>query len=89
MSLPKDHPIILAHKHSIRNLPLLEVAHRAHCFYCLKSFSPSEITKWVDRGRTALCPHCGIDSVLPASMVPSPDFLREMEDYWFGELKGS
>jgi len=32
-------------------------------------FPPTEISEWVNEGNaasvTALCPHCGIDSVIP------------------------
>lgn len=35
------------------------------CFYCKTIFDPLEITNWCDKGQTAICPHCGIDSVLP------------------------
>jgi hypothetical protein len=43
------------------------------CFYCLNIFSPNEIQDWVEEpedcprgsGKTALCPNCGIDAVLP------------------------
>ena len=51
------------------------------CFYCLKTFPPSAIAEWVEEpggGRTAVCPHCGIDSVLgSASGFPlTHEFLR-------------
>ena len=69
------------HKHSSRHRELLARSERAGCFYCQRFFSPSEITEWVDGhqvetgdtadGVTALCPHCGIDAVLPSS-APIP-----------------
>jgi len=34
------------------------------CFYCRERFSPNEIREWVDKNETALCPRCGIDSVI-------------------------
>lgn len=36
-------------------------------------------------GRTAICPHCFIDAVLPDSNPYgiSPDFLRKMREKWF------
>lgn len=45
------------------------------CFYCLSIFPPSEIVEWIDEsedslrgpGKTAMCPKCGIDAVLPES----------------------
>lgn len=48
-------------------------SNRCGCFYCLSIFAPDDIEEWVDEppncprgaGRTALCPACGIDAVLP------------------------
>jgi len=58
------------------------------CFYCLKTFSPSEITEWVEEpsgSRTAVCPHCGIDSVLGSASGFSltQEFLEAMCEHWF------
>jgi len=62
------------------------------CFYCLKMFPPSTITEWVDFddgdvGQTALCPHCGIDAVVPS--VPArpvtPDLLQRLHKRGFGD----
>lgn len=39
-------------------------ASRCGCFYCLQIFNGHEIVEWVDDGLTALCPFCGIDSVI-------------------------
>lgn len=48
-------------------------------------FFPVEITEWVDLDTTALCPKCGIDSVIgSASNVPvNPEFLSKMNEHWF------
>jgi len=43
------------------------------CFNCLATFPPTEITEWISepescprgKGKTALCPRCAIDTVLP------------------------
>lgn len=54
------------------------------CFYCKQTFSASEIDRWIDDGKTALCPKCGIDSVLPASKTRTdPEFLEVMNEHWF------
>jgi len=50
---------------SFRNRASIAVARACGCFYCLAVFSPADITAWVGHEQTALCPHCGIDSVLP------------------------
>ncbi len=59
------------------------------CFYCLRIFSPAEIVEWVDEvdrvGTTAICPHCGIDSVI-GSLSGDPitrEFLGAMHKQWF------
>jgi len=46
------------------------------CFNCLSIFSPLNITEWIEEspscprgaGKTAMCPKCNIDSVLPDSI---------------------
>jgi hypothetical protein len=55
------------------------------CFYCLEVFPSSEITDWTDNGDTALCPNCGIDSVIGSgSGYPiQREFLSKMHDHWF------
>lgn len=64
------------------------------CFYCLKLFPPSTIIEWVDFaadgvGQTALCPHCGVDAVVPS--VParpvSAELLATLHEQGFGELR--
>lgn len=56
------------------------------CFYCLKIFNSTEIKEWLDDiGGTAICPYCGIDSVIgESSGFPiTEEFLKEMNKYWF------
>lgn len=48
------------------------------CFYCCKEVLASQITKWVDKGKTALCPHCEIDSV-----VTNFDAFKMLQHYKF------
>jgi acetone carboxylase gamma subunit len=53
-------------------------------------FPPDEIEDWVDElegvGQTALCPNCGIDSVIGSASGYSitTDFLENMKRHWFG-----
>ena len=63
----------------------LEKDDKCGCFYCLKIFSPSEITAWCDNGETALCPYCEIDSVIGESSGFSITelLLRGMHKEWF------
>jgi hypothetical protein len=53
------------------------------CYYCLEIFRPAEIEEWTADG-CALCPKCGIDSVLPeADGKYAADFLKWMRFHWF------
>ncbi len=74
-----------AHKHCTANRETLMASDCAGCFYCLAVFDPKEITEWIDKGKTALCPHCGIDSLIPetAGFPLTESFLAEMQAYWF------
>ena len=75
-----------AHQYCTANESLLAESSLCGCFYCLKVFPPREITGWInDRdGKTALCPYCSVDSVLPGNRVNlSKEFLREMHKRWF------
>ena len=68
---------------------MVEAVDLCGCFYCLRTFPPTAISEWVDEhnsyGTTALCPHCGIDSVIPQQPdhLLSPDLLAAMHAYWF------
>ena len=48
-------------------------------------FSPDQIVEWIDEDDTALCPICGIDSVIAdGSNLPiTKDFLEAMQAAWF------
>ena len=79
--------IIAAHRYCTSNKTMLKKDNVCGCFYCMKIFDPQEITDWIrdGDGMTALCPSCGIDSVIgESSGYPiTEEFLREMNEYWF------
>jgi len=60
------------------------------CFYCLKTFEGSRVREWIRRAKateknTAVCPYCGVDTVLPAARglpVEDPEFLSAMRRKW-------
>ncbi len=63
------------------------------CFYCLSIFCPIEIKEWIEEpdhcrrgpGKTAICPRCGIDSVLPDNIGHdiTVEFLKLMQNKYF------
>lgn len=90
--------IIRAHKHSSNHRAEVEASRVCGCFHCLKTFSPTRIAEWIDwpdgtaedresdQGATAMCPDCGIDSVLgdKSGYEISTEFLSKMQKHWFG-----
>ena len=59
------------------------------CFYCLRTYPPSEIKEWVGiKGDDAICPKCGIDSVLgDAACKLNVKVLKAMRAHWFCHKK--
>jgi len=56
------------------------------CFYCIEIFDSRLITEWVkDTSGTAICPFCGIDSIIGQSSgyLITEEFLSKMKQYWF------
>ena len=79
----------LAHGFSQSNEAEILSSERCGCFFCLKVFDSGEVHDWLNDGgeKTALCPYCGVDSVLPDSKVElSKDFLEKMYEVWFGSI---
>ena len=82
---PNRDPLGAAHRRSSLHRNEIQKSDKCRCFYCLGSFLPSDIKEWVDKDQTALCPKCGIDSVIgSASGVPlDDDFFTRMNKAFF------
>jgi NAD-dependent SIR2 family protein deacetylase len=78
--LKRDHTVF-RHKREI-----MEKSETAGCFYCRRIFSPSEITEYTRRGQVAVCPYCGVDSVIGSAGAPVTraelDRLHELRFGW-------
>jgi len=68
----------------------IEPEHPVWVLLLLLPFNPAEIEKWIDEdeqgmGQTALCPRCGIDSIMGegSGYTLSPEFLKLMEYHGF------
>ena len=85
MPTPKQ-DVKAAHQHSCNHKEKLLKDKKCGCFFCLAIFSPLEITEWIDDIEgTAICPYCGIDSVIgESSGYPiTSEFLTQMNKEWF------
>jgi hypothetical protein len=74
-----------AHKRSIRHREEIGASSQCGCFHCCETFPSEKITEWTDDGETALCPMCGIDSVIGdrAGFPVTKEFLSSMRRHWF------
>ena len=88
--LPEDHWLHVAHGKSIHHRREVMASKVCGCFYCKKMFKPDAIEEWTDTNepvdrQTALCPHCGIDSVIGdrSGFEITEEFLSEMNANWF------
>jgi hypothetical protein len=89
---------VAAHKHCTQNRAELLASEVCGCSYCARIFPPSEIELWLsdlvsdgdlhnfgDSDDTAICPFCGIDSVIgsKAGYPINSEFMGRMRAYWF------
>ncbi len=74
-----------ASKFSIYNMQELNNSTMAGCYYCKSIYKSIDIKETTDNGKTALCPKCGIDSVLPDSSPYDLNIktLFKLNKYWF------
>ena len=75
------------HKYSISNKQSVLASNKCGCFFCKKIFDSNLISESYindENGETAICPFCGVDSILPDSRVElSSELLEEMYLTWF------
>lgn len=89
MSKPYNTALQSAHKRSSNQRDEVLTSEQCGCFQCCQNFRPDEIEDWTDEvagtAMTALCPRCGVDSVIGsgAGFALTPEFLREMHKHWF------
>ena len=84
--IPKEYRKL--HKLCFNNKELLIESKKCVCMYCGKRFDVSEIEEWIEdwNETTALCPSCGIDSVIPAVVEGrkiTDDIVKELERFYF------
>src|SRR4051794_313901 len=77
--------LVAAHKHSTRHRVEVESSQSCACFFCFRKFPTSTIKAWIDTDQTALCPSCGVDSVIgsAASVRLDDAFLRKLHQHFF------
>lgn len=73
-------------KASRNNIDALDDFEMCGCYFCIRVFDTDEIVDFTDNGNTALCPHCGVDAIIPGTV--NKIFLEKAHEKWFtGEVK--
>ena len=77
-----------AHDAAFANWQLVKKSKMCGCICCCRTYSASDVVDWCneqDGNRTAICPRCDVDSVIPDASGWSLDeeFLTEMKRWWF------
>lgn len=90
MTEQKTHPYRSAHMHSANHRDEILASAFCGCFYCRSTFAPEAIKEWCDEddegvGRTAICPRCGVDSVVGSAsgLDLTDEFLSAMHEAYF------
>lgn len=73
-----------AHSHSSHNRGEIEQSSLCGCFSCNRLYLSSEVEDYTDKGETALCPYCAVDSVIgdASGFQLSEGFLQSMHKRW-------
>ena len=76
-------------KHASNHRPEIEQSARCGCFSCFRMFVTTDIRAWIDKNQTALCPRCGIDSVIGTASGFGIDdrFLRNLNLFNSGGVR--
>ena len=72
---------------SFNNHSALAQARVAGCYACLSVFAPEQVVRWTFDDTTAVCPHCGVDAVLPGADDPAE--LLEARALWYAAATGA
>ena len=82
-----ENEMLEIHQFSSSNMQDFEENKKCGCFYCCKIFDSDEISQYIDDddGDTAVCPYCGVDSVIGEGhgFEISEELLKKMHDFWF------
>lgn len=67
MSFYDIYTLATAQKNSMYNMEKIKKVEHVGCYFCKKMYQSIEIEKTTDNGKTAVCPYCNIDAVIPES----------------------
>lgn len=69
---------------AFKNKSLVQRSDKVGCYHCSKIFDSKEIVQFTDKGETAICPHCNVDSIVTSSDFDlTEDMMKKLNDHWF------
>lgn len=82
-----DQELKSAPKIAWMNRKTVQESQACGCYQCLAVVSTEDIVTWTDDNKTALCPECGCDCLVPQShgLPLDRDTLSQLKQYWFGD----
>lgn len=91
LQMKREIPELTETQKAIRNLSrgnyaALYIGKKCGCYYCCRIYEPHLVKSWCDKaGDTAICPFCGVDSVIPDTPeVPLTEkLLKDQNAFWF------
>lgn len=74
-----------AHRYSFRNRVEINKSLKCGCFFCTRIYDAAEVEDFIDDDETALCPYCGIDSVIgdASGIELTPSLLNKLKQVYF------
>ena len=69
--------------YAMHNRSQIKAAEQCGCYSCLQVCSSKDIVGWTDDSKTGLCPHCGIDCLLPS--ITKIEELKQIKKMWLPE----
>ena len=77
---------------SFKNKAALQASAACVCVFCQRVVEYPTIKTWLDKGQTAVCPHCDVDRVVGFTGEFDPELVAEHHHYYFkltSELAGT
>ena len=86
-NIPKIYKLI--HSYTFENESILKKYKECVCLYCGKKMLDSDIKTWIsdNNGKTAQCPYCSVDSIVPLKVdneyTLTEEMLKELYKIYF------
>lgn len=76
---------------SMNNKTTITQSNNVGCYSCLKIYPKEEVITFTDMGKTGVCPHCLVDTIVGDScgFTLNEEILTKAKKYWFDQTSSS